>query len=215
MKLTTIFFDLDETLYPPETGLWLAVRLKIEEYMHKRMGIPLAEISDMRTNLFTQYGTTLRGLQATRHVNTLEYLAYVHDVPLADYLKPNLPLRNMLLSLPQRKLIFTNADVAHAQRVLRVLGLEGCFERIIDVIAISPYCKPEKEAFQIALDLAGRPDPCECLFVDDSLKNIAAAHRLGFKTVLAGDQTPCPEGDACLDNLVDLPSILAEISLFS
>ncbi len=55
-------------------------------------------------------GTTMRGLQIHHQIDTDDYLAYVHDLPLHDYLYPNPQLRSLLTSLPQRRWIFTNAD---------------------------------------------------------------------------------------------------------
>lgn len=182
--------------------------MRMEVYMHERMGIPLDEISPLRAQLFREYGTTLRGLQMTREVDTLEYLAYVHDVPLAEYIAPDPAVRAMLLSLPQRKLIFTNADANHARRVLAALNLQDCFDDIIDILAIAPYCKPQEESFRIALSRAGNPDPRECLFIDDSPHNLAPARKLGFFTVRMGSSQPCEEADASIERLVELPRVL-------
>lgn len=208
MHLTTLFFDVDDTLYPPSSGLWEVLRRRIEMYMIERMGIPREEIDPLRHELFTKYGTTLRGLQLTRGVDTLDYLAYVHDVPLADYITPDPAVREMLLNLPQRKLIFTNADRNHAQRVLEALNLTGCFEDIIDILDIAPYCKPQEEAFHIALRRAGEPDARTCLMVDDSPSNLAVARRQGFYTVLVGSSGPYACSDSCISRLADLASAL-------
>ena len=39
MKFTTIFFDLDDTIYPHESGLWEAIKARISQYMHEELGI--------------------------------------------------------------------------------------------------------------------------------------------------------------------------------
>jgi len=90
----------------------------------------------------------MRGLIADFDINQIDYLDYVHDVPLRDHIDPNPVLREMLLNLPQRKLIFTNADAAHAKRVLDVLDLTDCFEKIIDIHIMHPYCKPLPQAYR-------------------------------------------------------------------
>lgn len=209
MKITTLFFDLDDTLYPPSSGLWDEIRVRIEQYLLDRMHIPPEEIQEVRQSFYNQYGTTLRGLQITRNVDMHEYLAYVHDVPLIDYITPEPRLRDVLEQIPLRKLIFTNADRNHANRVLDILGLQGIFEDIIDIIDIAPYCKPQPEAFQIALQRAGNPDPRACLMLDDSPRNLATAQSLGFATVCVGGQT-APEGgcNATIPHLLDLLNVL-------
>ncbi len=92
----------------------------MNDYMREHLEIPREEIPALREKYFLQYGTTLRGLQAHHNVDTVEYLAYVHDLPLEDYLAPNPIQHSIIASLPTRNLIFTNADVLHAQRVLTV-----------------------------------------------------------------------------------------------
>jgi len=212
MPFTTIFFDLDETLYPASCGLWPAIKGRINLYMRERLGFTPEQIESVRERYFRQYGTTLRGLQANHNVNAEEYLTFVHDIPLADYLQPDRGLRAMLEALTARKLIFTNADAAHAYRVIHALGLDGCFNAILDVHVVEPYCKPMRQAFEIALDFAGESDPGQCVVIDDLPHTTRAAREMGFFTVLMGEITttngPSADADARLARLVDLPKVL-------
>ena len=186
--IRTIFFDLDDTLYPNSTGLWQAIRMRISLYMKERLNLPEEEIPALRRIYFEKYGTTLRGLQIHNQVDPLDYLAYVHDLPLQDYLSPSPQLRQLLMSLPQQRWIFTNADSAHARRVLNALDLKDCFQGIIDVLATDFVCKPEPEAYQKALQIAGETDPASCMLVDDAPRNLFAAQKMGFATVLIGGE---------------------------
>ncbi len=190
MPYTTLFFDLDDTLYPATTGLWNAIRDRMSEYMVERLGLSLEEVTALRHVYFETYGTTLRGLQKHFQVDADEYLAYVHDLPLQRYIQPNPGLAALIESLPQRKWVFTNADEAHACRVLEALGLAGCFQGIADVRALHYYCKPEQEAYERALVLAGELDPRRCALFDDSPRNLAPATALGFTTVLVSASQP-------------------------
>lgn len=211
MPIHTIFFDLDETIYPADSGVWPAISRRIESFLSEVMHFPDDQITGMRTYLYHTYGTTLRGLQAEYHVDTRYYLDYVHDIPLEEYLSPDPALRAVMLGLPQRRVIFTNADRAHAGRVLKAVGLEGCFEQVIDILDIAPYCKPQIEAFEIALRLAGNPDPGECAVVDDSPANLEAAHALGMKTICVAGRFPADHRDAAIEKLADLPPALARL----
>ncbi|MEN4041017.1 MAG: pyrimidine 5'-nucleotidase [Anaerolineaceae bacterium] len=208
MRLTTLFFDLDETLYPRQNGVWEAIAERIDRYMLEILHVHPADIYPLRTRLFQQYGTTLKGLQTVANVDAYHYLQYVHDIPIDRLLKPNSALREALLRYPQRKVIFTNADLPHAGRVIRALGLEGCFEQVIDIHAIAPYCKPDPQAFKIALEKSGNPAPEECALLDDKLSNLAAARRLGMYTVLVGANGAATGCDAAIDLLEDLPRVL-------
>jgi len=186
MRFSTIFFDLDETLYPSSSGLWIAIRERINIFMHERMGFPPEQINGLRERFFREYGTTLRGLQSNYKVDIEEYLSFVHNIPLNKYLQPDPGLRSVIETLPARKYIFTNADSAHANRVLNVLGLQGCFDGILDVHVLAPYCKPMLESFELALQAAGSPNPHACALLDDQARITLAAHRLGLYTILVG-----------------------------
>jgi 2-haloacid dehalogenase len=60
------------------------------------------------------------------------------------------------------------------------------FFDLFDDMVISGYVghiKPEPEIFHILLEKIGKPAE-ECLFIDDSLRNIQQAQKLGFATIL-------------------------------
>jgi len=208
MNFDTFFFDLDETLYPPNSGLWEAIRERINAYLHERIGIPQNRVASLREEYFREYGTTLRGLQANYEVDTDEYLAYVHDVPLSRYIHPDPNLRTALAGIRARKFIFTNADANHARRVLEATGLQEVFTGIIDVHTMAPHCKPMPGSFERALEAAGKPEPRACVLLDDQARVTRAARQLGMFTVLVGKDHLGDEADASLLNLADLPVLL-------
>ncbi len=208
MHITTIFFDLDDTLYPASTGLWQAIKARMDRYMREKMGFAPEEIPALRERLFLTYGTTLRGLEREYCVDTQDFLAFVHDLPLRDYLRPNPTLRQVLIGLPQRKWIFTNADAAHARRVLDVVGVRDCFDGIVDVNLVAPYCKPMPESFAIALQVAGENDPQRCMLIDDIHRTTQAAMRAGWFSVLFGQQVVNGYAHAGLTDWRDLPELI-------
>jgi putative hydrolase of the HAD superfamily len=208
LMYTTIFFDLDDTLYPESCGLWQAIKERMNLYMHERLGIPRDVIPAIREQYFQQYGTTLRGLEANYKVDELDYLEFVHEVPLENYISPDPNLRAALDALPNRKFIFTNANHGHARRVMSAVGVDDLFDGIIDVTAISPYCKPMREAFEIALRLAGDPDPLECVMIDDLARTTRAARELGMFSILFGKTQPHPDANAVLNDWSNLKDLL-------
>ncbi len=176
--------------------------------MWERLSLPVDQIPQLRRHYFETYGTTLRGLQIHYQVDADDYLAYVHDLPLASYIQPEPSLHELILSLPQQKWIFTNADDRHAQRVLAQLELADCFKGIIDIRSTNFCCKPEKEAYLRALSIAGETEPSNCVFLDDSPRNLAPARELGFVTVLVGTQQTDPAAVYSVLRLQDLPRVL-------
>lgn len=211
MSLRTLFFDLDDTLYDSSCGLWEAIRIRMGQYIEERLGLSTEAANSLRHEYFTTYGTTLRGLQHHHQVNVDEYLAYVHDLPLPQFIQPDPELRQMLTSLSQRKYIFTNADREHATRVLKVLQLEDCFDGIIDVRAIDFICKPDPRAYRLALKLSAESHPGRSLLVDDSLRNLAPARLMGFTTVLVGSTQADPAANFSIPLLKQLPQTLPEL----
>jgi putative hydrolase of the HAD superfamily len=211
VRFTTIFFDLDDTLYPPNAGLWQAIKSRMNQYMLERMGFAEEDIPRLREKYFLQYGTTLRGLQANHQINVDDFLAYVHDLPLGNYLIPDPVQRSVIASLPTRRLIFTNADVAHARRVLRALQLDDLFDTVVDVNAVSPYCKPMPQSFEIAMRAAGETDPGRCIMIDDLTRTTRAARAAGMASILYGGGLANGDADAHFSSWDELPQILERL----
>ncbi|XP_068643265.1 uncharacterized protein C24B11.05-like [Aristolochia californica] len=141
-----LLFDLDDTLYPLSSGLAVACRNNIEGYMVEKLGIDKSKIPVMCNLLYKYYGTTMAGLRAVGYdFDHDDYHSYVHGRLPYENLKPDPVLRNLLLSLPLHKVIFTNGDKIHAAKVLSRLGLEDCFEGIICFETLNPRQDPPQE----------------------------------------------------------------------
>ncbi|KAF2303167.1 hypothetical protein P3X46_004883 [Hevea brasiliensis] len=141
-KYDCLLFDLDDTLYPLSCGLAAACGQNIKDYMVEHLGIEKSKITELGNLLYKNYGTTMAGLRAIGYdFDYDEYHSYVHGRLPYENLKPDPVLRNLLQSLPIRKVIFTNADKVHALRVLAKLGLEDCFEGIICFETLNPTHK--------------------------------------------------------------------------
>ena len=210
MRFTTLFFDLDGTLYSNSTGLWDAIRDRMNLYMRDRMGFPEKDVPQLREQYFKMYGTTLRGLQARHQVDVEDFLAFVHDLPLKDYIKPDPIQREVIASLGTRNLIFTNADANHARRVLSALKLDDLFDLIVDVNAVSPYCKPMPESFAIAMDLADEPDPRKCVMIDDLPRTTRAALDVGMASLLYGFEEQTSDASGFFTDWTHLPILLGQ-----
>lgn len=181
--LRYLLFDLDETLYTPGTGLWEAIGHRIILYMTERLGLSVPEAEALRARYRQQYGIALAGLLADYAINPDDYLNFVHDLPIAQYLEPDAALNAMLARLPLPKAILTNSDAAHSGRVLAQLGIARHFTHIVDVRALGfRHHKPQPEAYQRAAQMVG-VQPAECVFIDDLPHNLTAAHAQGMITI--------------------------------
>jgi len=87
-KLNCLLIDLDDTLYPHSNGVWDMIGERINHFLINEMNFPEESVASLRTRLFQQYGTTLRGLQKEFSVDMKAYLDYVHNVPLEKVIAP-------------------------------------------------------------------------------------------------------------------------------
>jgi putative hydrolase of the HAD superfamily len=211
MKYSTIFFDLDGTLYPRDNGIWEAISARMNRYMIEVIGIPAEEVQELREMYFTQFGTTLKGLAANYNVQREAYLAYVHDIPLENYLDEDLALQATLRALPQKKWILTNSDRNHARRVAALLGVADLFDGVIDVLAMNGDNKPQVSVYRQALKTAGEEAAGACVFLDDVANNLAPAKELGFFTVLVGAQQPHPAAELSILKAADLIAAMPQL----
>ncbi|NOQ40329.1 MAG: pyrimidine 5'-nucleotidase [Anaerolineales bacterium] len=211
MHFSTLFFDLDATLYPASNGLWEQIRLRIYKFMLEEIGIPETEIPATRDKYWTTYGTTLEGLRIHHQVEPDDYLKYVHDLPLKDFLEPDPILRDLLKTLPQDLWVFTNADRRHADRVLNELGISDLFSGIVDLLALDFIVKPNRKAYQTALKLAGVTDPERCVMFDDLVQNLIPAKELGFFTSLVGENGSTNQVDIQLQSIHEMKEKMPQL----
>jgi len=188
--MDVLIFDLDNTLYPAEKHLFGLIDVRINRYMTEVVGIPGAEVDALRREYWRLYGVTLQGLIRHHGVDPEDYLLYVHDVDVDSRLAPDQVLRETLLSLPQRKAVFTNGSSCHAGRVLSALGIEDIFEEVYDIRVAAYQPKPWPEPYHAVLARLGAPAE-RCIMIEDSRANLETAKKLGMGTVLVGaGQTP-------------------------
>jgi putative hydrolase of the HAD superfamily len=204
-----LIFDLDETLYPRQAGLMQEIGARINRYLIEHLQLSEADAKILRLRYFQQYGTALRGLMVERSdADPEDYLRFVHDIQLAQYIGPNPALQTMLRSIDLPKVIFTNATIEHAQKVLGILGISDCFSRIIDIRAVDYISKPDRRAYEKMLILIGA-QPSECILVEDSARNLRPATALGMKSILV-DSVECDEVDYCVKDILGVKEAVEE-----
>lgn len=211
MDFTTLFLDLDDTLYPHTSGLWEAVGDRIQSYMEMKLNICDEEASHLRSQYLTQFGTTLNGLMHYHQIDPMEYLNYVHDVPIENLIPQDPELQMMLASISIPRVIFTNAHLDYAVRVLEQLGISDLITQVIDIIALDFSNKPSPEAYHRALALTGNPPASTCLLVDDRYPNLSAAAEFGMTTVLVGDGVIEGTVDYTIEQIHDLTNAIPSL----
>ncbi len=210
-RYRTLFFDLDDTLYPSDNGVWDAIGVRINQYMLDRHGIPPEQITELRDSYFKNYGTTLHGLMVNHGADPQDYLHFVHDIPLEEYLQPNPELNAMLSRLPQQLVVFTNASRNHVHRVIQRLDIAAHIDAIVDIETMELHHKPQPRAYQYALELAGEDDARACVLIDDRIENLLPGASLGMTTVHVKNENIDGPADYHIPTITDLISAIPHL----
>jgi putative hydrolase of the HAD superfamily len=208
MAIRYLLFDLDETLYPRDAGVMQQIGQRIRRYIVQEYGMTWGEADQMARRYHQEYGTSMRGLLLNNELDVSHYLTFVHDLP-PGLLRPNQPLDALLADLPGEKVIFTNADRPHAERVLAQLGIRRHFQRIVDVVAVDYVPKPNPDAYIACLRLLDA-QPQECVLIEDTGRNLAPAKQLGMTTVLV-DGNPDDPADYKIPTVLALGPVVEAI----
>jgi len=206
-----IFFDLDQTLYTDDTGLFAEVGARLEHWVAQNLSLSLDEAKLLRRDYFVTYGTMMRGLLLHHpEVSVDDYLDYVHDIDVSRYIAPNPALDGMLSRLDAPKAVFTNSIADWAERVLACLGVRRHFTHVIDVRAAHYYSKPHPEAFARALEIVAQP-AAACVMLDDQEHYLRGASAAGMRAVLVQPGAQAVNGiDYAVDTLLDAEPILQQ-----
>ena len=182
--IDTWLFDLDNTLYPAESGLMGEIERRMTAYVMRVTGLPRDDAFKLQKEYLAQYGLTLGGLVEHHGVDPADFHTIFHDMPLEDVAQ-DIELVAAIARLPGRRLIFTNADAFHAERVLKHLGMTELFDEIFDIGAAGYLPKPALATFE-KINADHGIDPTTAAFFEDSERNLAPAAALGMTTVLVG-----------------------------
>ena len=184
VNIDTWLFDLDNTLYPPEAEFMSLIEGRMTRFVARETGLPPGEAFALQKKYLSEHGTTLAGLMANHGVDPEAFLDEVHDVSMSS-LVPDPQLRAAIAALPGRRLVFTNGDKRHAERVLARLKLDDLFEATFHIALADYIPKPHPQTFARMIQ-AHDVTPTSTAFFEDSARNLPPAHALGMTTVLVG-----------------------------
>src|SRR5215831_19687076 len=78
--VTTWVFDLDNTLYPPDSGIWPRINERITLFLIELFGIDGLSARALHQHYYSRHGTTLSGLITDNVDIGGPYLEFVHDI---------------------------------------------------------------------------------------------------------------------------------------
>jgi putative hydrolase of the HAD superfamily len=180
-KINTWIFDLDNTLYSADSGIFQQVHTLMGKFVSAHLNIDIKKATELQRKYYRQHGTTLRGLMDNHNVDPDHFLSEVHQL---DYsiVGPNFKLNRELKKLKGRKIIYTNANRQHANDILIRLELTNVFDNIFDIKTANYIPKPEASPYEQIIS-EFNIDPITTIMFDDIAKNLVPAKNVGFASV--------------------------------
>ena len=180
-KINTWIFDLDNTLYSADSGIFQQVHRLMGEFISKNLNMDMPEAKKLQSKYYKQHGTTLRGLMDNHGIDPDHFLDEVHRL---DYsiVGSNKILNEELHKLQGRKIIYTNANKKHVLDVLDRINLTNFFDEIFDIKMANYIPKPELKPYEQIIDLFNIEPKSSAMF-DDIAKNLVPAKKVNFTSV--------------------------------
>jgi len=180
-KIDTWIFDLDNTLYSADSGIFQQVHKLMGKFIKNYLNVSLKKAQEIQQKYYKEHGTTLRGMMDNYGVNPDYFLDEVHKL---DYsiVTGNQKLNNELKKLNGKKIIYTNANMQHVLSVLERIDLLNFFDAIFDIKMANYIPKPEIEPYEHIIknfDL----NPKKSAMFDDIAKNLVPAKNVGFTSI--------------------------------
>jgi len=206
-------FDLDNTLHDATPHIFPHINRSMTAYLQRHLQLDEVAANTLRMHYWQRYGATLSGLMRHHGTRPEHFLWHTHQFPELERMVLREPrLRQVLKSLPGRKVVFSNAPQHYAKAVLRLLRVADMFDDVMAVEQARYRPKPDSFGF-LRLLRRHRVVAAQCIMVEDSLENLYAAKRLGMRTVwvnASNKNAPCV--DVKIRDVMQLPSALHRLN---
>jgi len=104
-------FDLDNTLYSADSGMFDYLNKRINMYVSSKLKIDVSYVLQIRKRYIKEYCSTLLGLKNEFDIDPAEFLFYVHNIDVNMFLQKEEKLNDFILNLPGEKYIVTNSPL--------------------------------------------------------------------------------------------------------
>ncbi len=180
-RIDTWIFDLDNTLYSADSGIFQQVHELMGKFVSNHLNIGINEAKKIQKKYYKEHGTTLKGLMDNHGVEPDYFLAEVHKL---DYsiVNSNKNLNNELNKLSGKKIIYTNANMQHTLDVLERIELSNFFDEIFDIKMANYIPKPEIAPYEEIIKKYNLNPNSSAMF-DDIAKNLVPAKKVGFTSI--------------------------------
>jgi putative hydrolase of the HAD superfamily len=206
--ITAWVFDLDNTLYPADSGIWAKIDERITLFLIDLFGLDGQSARALHQHYYLKHGSTLRGLAEDNIDEAERFLEFIHDIDRSA-LKPNPILAREVAQLPGRKLIFTNGSRNHAVLTARQLGLDGLFEDAFDIVAAGLRPKPAEAAYDAFFERYDIDPQCAAMF-EDVVRNLVVPKARGMTTTLVATKPGQPDNREAHDRAISESTAAAD-----
>lgn len=152
-------------------------------YIMETLDLDERSAFELRQHYWRVYGATLKGLMRHHNINPHHFLDTTHGmIDLDNLVSQTKKLRHCIQKLSGRKVVFTNAPMSYALRVLELLGIRNLFEHIFSVESTRFHPKPAIRGFRRLLKKINAK-ASDCFMMEDNLPTLMTAYRLGMRTI--------------------------------
>ncbi len=181
--LQCLIFDFDETIYRPETTtLPQQLIYRMANFIKDKFNLSYKEARLLSRKYRLEYGSTVVGLQKIHNVDPKEFVDYAYNLDLSE-LKKNSEFKKQLQSIPEKKVIFTNANEIYVEKALHIMGIRDEFSDIIGINRTNFVPKSETLGYEMIIDSYADSGK-NCAIFDDQTDNLKTAKKYGMETVL-------------------------------
>ncbi len=183
--VTVLLLDFDHTLYPCTLGTQGEVDKRISLYIQNLLDLSPEGADALRREMWTEFGTTLRGLQLRHGVDPHHYCDFVHAIEDHHLPPPDPALRAWLARLTCPAYIFTNARMDWTHKGWQSMDLGELPATVLDIAFTDWLGKPHKESYAKVEEYLRRnhgPD-LRIVFADDLPENLLPAKERNWSTV--------------------------------
>ncbi|MAW33215.1 MAG: pyrimidine 5'-nucleotidase [Proteobacteria bacterium] len=182
-RRNTWIFDLDNTLHDAGYCIYPQINRLMTRYIMGQLQVDRGQANDIRIGYWKKYGATIIGLIKHHNIDPHHFLKITHNFEIEkNNIKASPYLHRLLQRLNGRKFIFSNAPRAYIDEVLRHLKIANFFSDVFSIESTGFKPKPNICGYHILLQKS-KAIASDCIMVEDTLPNLLAAKKLGFKTI--------------------------------
>ncbi len=204
-------WDLDGTLYPPDSRLDHAIESRITAAVARTQQVSSSRAEELFSNTYNKLRSKTKSLSKLGIPGQEFFLNVWNEVDLSQFIQPNPQLAVALIALSESGkfdlAILTNSNTSSTvASKLAMIGIDPhCFKHILTSVDIG-FQKPDPEAFTALLQATNhRPD--RVLYVGDRENtDIIPAQLMGLRTALIRNNSAdsSSQADLIMPSALDL-----------